>query len=160
MASEDDESPAPSARIDRGRTEWQLYTSHFLSMWNSRLFEFGAVLFLASIFPSTLSPMSIYALVRSSSAILFAQQLGRWIDNGNRLTVVRVSILGQRLAVALSCGVLWVMESRAGTGTGGLGVNGANALFAVLVALACVEKLCATMNTIAIERDWVGISNG
>ncbi|KAG8419449.1 hypothetical protein J3458_004313 [Metarhizium acridum] len=156
--SNDHESLAPSnsnsnsnTDVSRARIEWQLYTSHFLSMWNSRLFEFGAVLFLASIFPSTLSPMSIYALVRSLSAMLLAHPLGTWIDSGNRLGVVRVSILGQRLAVAGSCGVLLLIELRMRA----LGVTGVNGLFALLVALACVEKLCAAMNTIAVERDWV-----
>ncbi|KAJ3728187.1 hypothetical protein DFJ43DRAFT_1085170 [Lentinula guzmanii] len=38
-----------------------LYISHFLSTWNSRVFEFGAVLYLATIYPGTLLPMSIYA---------------------------------------------------------------------------------------------------
>ncbi|KFY71732.1 hypothetical protein V498_10133, partial [Pseudogymnoascus sp. VKM F-4517 (FW-2822)] len=32
----------------------RLYISHFLSTWNSRVFEFGAALYLASIFPGTL----------------------------------------------------------------------------------------------------------
>lgn len=98
--------------------------------------------------------MSIYALIRSASAILLAHSLGQWIDRGNRLTVVRVSILGQRLAVAGSCGVLWVMEMRIEA----LSVMGLNGLFAALVGLACIEKLCATMNTIAVERDWVSFT--
>lgn len=70
----------------------RLYISHFLSTWNSRSFEFGAVLFLASIFPLTLLPLSIYALVRSASAIIFAPTIGRAIDRRNRLQVVRFSI--------------------------------------------------------------------
>jgi len=70
----------------------RLYISHFLSTWNSRSFEFGAVLFLASIFPWTLLPLSIYALVRSASAILFAPMIGRAIDRRSRLPVVRFSI--------------------------------------------------------------------
>ncbi|KAK2593449.1 hypothetical protein QQS21_008822 [Conoideocrella luteorostrata] len=147
----DNEVTPSLSETHRTRTEYQLYVSHFLSMWNSRLFEFGAVLFLASIFPSTLSPMSIYALVRSAAAILLAHPIGKWIDSGNRLTVVRVSILGQRLAVAGSCGVFWIMERQ----IDGLNMHGVNGLFLVLVGLACVEKLCSTMNTIAVERDWV-----
>ncbi|KAG7284860.1 hypothetical protein NEMBOFW57_009475 [Staphylotrichum longicolle] len=43
--------------------EIRLYVSHFPSTWNSRLFEFAAVLFLASIFRDTLLPMSVYALM-------------------------------------------------------------------------------------------------
>lgn len=129
----------------------RLYTSHFLSTWNSRVFEFGAVLFLASIFPDTLLPMSVYALVRSASAILFAQSIGSWIDRGNRLTVVRVSIIGQRLAVAASCAILWIMERRIGLVTSQV----TNGQFALVVLLACVEKLCSVMNLVSIERDWV-----
>lgn len=70
----------------------RLYVSHFLSTWNSRVFEFGAVLYLAAVFPGTLLPMSLYALVRGLSAIVFAPAVGWYIDTGNRLQVVRVSI--------------------------------------------------------------------
>jgi hypothetical protein len=70
----------------------RLYVSHFLSTWNSRVFEFGAVLYLAAIFPGTLLPMSVYAVTRGMSAILFSPGIGRYIDTGNRLQVVRLSI--------------------------------------------------------------------
>ena len=76
--------PAPIAR--------RLYVSHFLSTWNSRVFEFGAVLYLATIYPGTLLVMSLYAFMRGLSAIIFAPAVGQYIDNGNRLQVVRVSI--------------------------------------------------------------------
>jgi iron-regulated transporter 1 len=39
-----------------------------------------------------LMPMSVYALVRGISAIAFAPAVGWYIDMGNRLQVVRVSI--------------------------------------------------------------------
>ncbi|RYO76180.1 hypothetical protein DL763_010681 [Monosporascus cannonballus] len=128
-----------------------LYISHFLSTWNSRLFEFAAVLFLASIFPNTLLPMSVYALVRSGAAILFAQPIGSMIDKGNRLTVVRISIVGQRLAVAASCGLFWVLEQQGDNIKGQLKTG----LFGLAVILACVEKLCSVLNLVSVERDWV-----
>ena len=31
-------------------------------------------------------------------------------------------------------------------------------VFALLTVLACVEKLCAIMNLVAVERDWVRIT--
>ena len=128
----------------------RLYISHFLSTWNSRVFEFGAVLFLARIFPGTLSPSSIYALVRAASAICFAPLVGRCIDRFNRLKVARLSIVGQRGAVVLSCLGFWALS------TDGLDFPSSKPLLvAVLALLACVEKLCSIMNTIAIERDWV-----
>lgn len=70
----------------------RLYISHFLSTWNSRVFEFGAVLYLASIFPGTLLPISLYALTRGASAIALSPAVGRYIDTHNRLHVVRFSI--------------------------------------------------------------------
>jgi hypothetical protein len=83
---------APSHDGIPTRITRRLYVSHFLSTWNTRVFEFGAVLYLASIFPGTLLPMSVYALTRGLSAILFAPAVGQYIDSGNRLQVVRVSI--------------------------------------------------------------------
>lgn len=70
----------------------QLYISHFLSTWNARLFEFGAYLFLAEIYPHTLLPASVYALTRAGSAALLSPWLGRYVDVGERLNVVRWSI--------------------------------------------------------------------
>lgn len=147
------EPPSPHTRTRGLPTQLtvRLYTSHFLSTWNSRWFEFGAVLFLASIFPGTLLPMSAYALVRSGAAILLSQPVGAWIDRGDRLEVVRTSIIGQRVAVAFSCGAFWAME----TGKDDLGSDAKNGLLGLTVLLACVEKLCAMVNLIAVERDWV-----
>ena len=81
----------PCDRVSR-RIKKRLYISHILSTWNSRVFEFGAVLYLATIFPDTLLPMSVYALTRGVSAIFLSPAVGRYIDTGNRLTVVKQSI--------------------------------------------------------------------
>ena len=76
-----------------------LYVSHFLSTWNSRLFEFGAYLFLANIYPQTLLPASVYALTRASSAAIVTPWLGQYVDTGDRLAVVRTSIGKQLFAL-------------------------------------------------------------
>jgi len=128
----------------------RLFISHFLSTWNSRLFEMGAVLFVAAIFPGTLLPMSVYALMRSAAAVMLSPALGSWIDKGDRLKVVRASIVGQRLAVGASCSIFWLLYQRKGLGTK-LRVG----LFAVSILLACVEKLCSVLNLVSVERDWV-----
>ena len=124
--------------------------SHFLSAWNSRFFEFGSVLFLASIYPNSLMPVSVYALARALSAITFSPTVGLWVDKSDRLAVVRSSIIGQRLSVAVSCGALLSLKLRGGTLTP---VD--QGLFAIIVLLAAAEKLSAIMNSVAVTRDWV-----
>ncbi|KAI0274014.1 iron-regulated transporter [Russula aff. rugulosa BPL654] len=128
----------------------RIYVSHFLSTWNTRTFEFGAVLYLATIFPGTLLPMSVYALTRGLSAVLFAPAVGQYIDTSNRLQVVRLSIVLQRLAVAGSCVLFYVLAIRLKM-PGGSKVG----LLALLAIFACVEKLCAIMNLVSVERDWI-----
>ena len=75
-----------------GSIKHRLYISHTLSTWNTRVFEFGAVLFLANLFPGNLLPASAYALVRAAAAISFAPVIGSYIDHNDRLKVVRLSI--------------------------------------------------------------------
>jgi solute carrier family 40 (iron-regulated transporter), member 1 len=155
---DDNRSTATTPPQLRPTLTLRLYASHFFSTWNSRIFEFGAVLFLASLYPHTLRPLSAYALGRSAAAVLGARAVGAAIDTRDRLAVVRVSIVGQRVAVAASCGAFWVMERRLRGSAGGGGGGGdwvVSALFALVVLLACVEKLCSVMNLIAVERDWV-----
>ncbi|KAI5204067.1 hypothetical protein AUEXF2481DRAFT_32622 [Aureobasidium subglaciale EXF-2481] len=130
----------------------KLYVSHFLSTWNSRLFEFGAVLFISRIFPGTLFPASIYALTRSASVVVCSTIIGRLIDRSERMHLIRLSIIGQRAATATSCALLWLLLY---SGYTSLGSWSAKAALALLSLLACVEKLSSVINTISIERDWV-----
>ncbi|CAG8909095.1 unnamed protein product [Penicillium egyptiacum] len=135
--------PAPEARSVLTR----LYVSHTLSTWNSRMFEFGAVLFLASIFPGTLLYASIYALVRAFSAVALSSWLGAQVDRSDRLLAVRYSIVWQRVPVAASC-LCFIATLSMDSSTLTI------ILFAVQGLLACLEKLAATANTVAVERDW------
>ena len=56
----------------------------------------------------------------------------------------------QRLVAAGSCIVFYIL-------TIGLPVahGGETGLLILLALLACIEKLCAIMNLISVERDWV-----
>jgi Ferroportin1 (FPN1). len=171
-----DDLPAPEARSVLTR----LYISHTLSAWNSRMFEFGAVLFLASIFPGTLLYASIYALVRAFSTVVLSSWLGAQVDRSDRLVAVRYSIGRSMLILVLHCvmfhGVIiqgqwltkWVVWQRvpvavsclcfvATVSTDSWPVT--IALFVVQGLLACMEKLAATANTVAVERDWVCTRN-
>lgn len=74
------------------KNAFRLYISHALSTGNSRMFEFGAFLFLATIFPETLLFASIYALARSLAVFLLSSWLGGFMDRSNRLAAIRHSI--------------------------------------------------------------------
>ena len=127
----------------------RLYASHFLSKWNSRLFEAAVVCFLASIFPNNLLLISVCFLARNVAAIALTVPIGNFIERANRLVVLRASILGQRISVAASCGLFWAMVKRFPS------IKFLHGLFAATVVLACVEKVSAGMDLVAIERDWV-----
>ncbi|KAL2396964.1 Solute carrier family 40 member 2 [Exophiala dermatitidis] len=133
-----------------------LYTSHFLSMWNARGFEFGAILFLATVYPGTLLPMSIYALLRALAAIALSPTLGRMIDSNDRLWIIRLSIVSQRLGVAMSC-LIFALLFRHKADLSPIFVT---ALLGLLVVLACFEKLGSITNTVSVERDWVVVIAG
>ncbi|RMZ07614.1 hypothetical protein D0860_05034 [Hortaea werneckii] len=105
-----------------------LYTSHFLSTWNSRVFEFGAFLFLASIYPQTLLPASVYAMTRAMFAVLLSSATGYAVDRFPRLS-------SDRIPNEESSSQFWLLLP--------------------LCLLAAIEKLGSVMNTIAVERDWV-----
>ncbi|KAI0070260.1 hypothetical protein K474DRAFT_1687515 [Panus rudis PR-1116 ss-1] len=126
----------------------RLYVSHFLSTWNSRMFEFGAFLFLASTFSGTLRYASVYALVRSLAVAILSSWIGALVDRSNRLVVLRLSIVWQRVPVAISCLCFMSLLARDSE-------RFTVALFSVVVMLACMEKLAAAVNTVAVERDWV-----
>ncbi|KAL8348681.1 hypothetical protein RB598_001785 [Gaeumannomyces tritici] len=129
----------------------RFYASHFLSTWNSRVFEFGNVLYLASLFPGTLLPLSVYALARGIAAILFAPAVGHFVNRAGRLRVVRLFI-----AVATSCAIFYIF----GSTEIGLGTSARNGLLALLCFFAYVEKLSAIINFIAVKRDWVPVVAG
>lgn len=129
---------------------YRLYISHTLSTWNARTFEFGAVVFLAAIFPGTLFFASCYALFRSAAAAALGSFIGSLVDSKNRLQIVRQSIVWQRVSVALSCLILSTLL--VGNAQNRLVLYG---LFATITALAGVEKLAFVANTVAVERDWI-----
>ncbi|KAJ5909122.1 hypothetical protein N7495_001804, partial [Penicillium taxi] len=146
-ADNSESSSECQSEVDPQSVLKRLYISHTISTWNSRMFEFGAVLFLASIFPGTLLYASIYALVRSFSTVALSSWLGDRVDQSDRLVALRHSIVWQRIPVAASCLCFAYLFSTSGSGV-------ATVLFIVAGFLACLEKLAATVNTVAVERDW------
>ncbi|KAL8930209.1 MAG: hypothetical protein Q9208_000826 [Pyrenodesmia sp. 3 TL-2023] len=115
------------------------------------MFEFSAFLFLARVFPGTLLYASIYALARSFAVLLLSSWVGGLMDISDRLSSIRISIVLQRFPVATSCVMFITLFAIENTRFSSI------VFFVVLVPLACVEKVAASANTIAVERDWVSV---
>ncbi|KAF7181822.1 hypothetical protein CNMCM7691_001119 [Aspergillus felis] len=73
------------------------------------------------------------------------------MDRSNRLVAIRHSIVWQRVPVAVSCACFVALLMPSWRESEPV-VSG---LFLTVVLLACMEKLAATANTVAVERDWV-----
>ena len=67
--------------------------------------------------------------------------------------ILRASV-SQRLSVALSCIAFWTLLVLPDPS-----VMLQILLLAILALLACTEKLGSIMNTLVVERDWVGTGN-
>ncbi|KAH7160782.1 hypothetical protein EDB81DRAFT_839257 [Dactylonectria macrodidyma] len=117
----------------------RLYVSHSLSACNNRIFEFGSVFVLGFHLPR-----------HASAHVVLSSLVGQYIDREDRLKVVRLSIVLQRASVAASCIVFFVL-GRAQHTAQALRAS----LLALLAVMACVEKLAAMMNVVAVERDWL-----
>lgn len=57
----------------------------------------------------------------------------------------------QRLVTVVSCALFYLLAVKGGA----WGPGREYGIVAALVAMACVEKLCAIMNLVSIEKDWV-----
>ncbi|KAK9456778.1 Ferroporti-1 [Dipodascopsis uninucleata] len=136
----------------------RLCISHFLSTWNTRSFEFSAILFLASIYTGSLLGPSIYALVRAISAIGLSPAVGRYIDTHDRLKVIRRSIILQRFAVVVSCLLFIAKINSSAHDKYGLSID--ITFMSALSIFACLEKLTSIMNMVSVERDWVVVIAG
>ncbi|RSL50321.1 hypothetical protein CEP54_011969 [Fusarium duplospermum] len=92
--------------------------------------------------------ISVYAFVRGLSAIAFAPAVGLHIDTGNRLQVVRVSIVFQRIVVAASCAIFYILLK-------GLPADSLVGLGLLLLAtlFVCIEKFRSMMNLVSVKKD-------
>ncbi|RDW94335.1 hypothetical protein BP5796_00098 [Coleophoma crateriformis] len=141
------------------RTEWQgmtrsqasnLYTSHFLSTWNMRTYEFAVVIFTAAAYPETLIAASIRGIVRNLANICFSSAVGRAIDKApDRFEILIYTILANRVAV-IGASTIWYFLL--------LG-NNSNVIkamqFACILSFGVIEAVSANGNMLAMERDWV-----
>jgi iron-regulated transporter 1 len=129
-----------------------IYVSHFLTSWSDRLYEFASYLFIIDIFKQSLLLPSIYGFTVTVCAILFSNYVGRYVDSTDRLKMVRVTMVTQKVSIVASCSMFIWMN---------LFEDYKIVKYSFVVLFGCTLKLSFIANNIAIEKDWVMvISNG
>lgn len=128
----------------------RLYISHFLYVWNSRMYEFGILLFIINLYPGTLFPSSLFAFCSSLSGILLSNAVTNLVNHGERLKIIKKTIFIQRWFAVLSATVLLIIfqffEEHQLLKKLCLGV---------VIICGAVEKLSTIANKISISRDWI-----
>ncbi|KUJ20381.1 uncharacterized protein LY89DRAFT_579459 [Mollisia scopiformis] len=146
---------------------YNLYTSHFLSTWNIRTYEFAAIIFTQAAYPNTLRPAAVRGIVRTLASICLTSKVGRWVDQTpDRLKTLINTISVNRIAV-IGASVLWffiVEPSHGGAlhstyGSEYVGLPFPELLkggiFALILMLGILEILSGQGNMLSMERDWV-----
>ncbi|KAJ7184728.1 Ferroporti-1 [Mycena filopes] len=128
-----------------------LLTQHFSSAWGDRTADFALYLYLIAYFRDTLLPSSIFGFSMTLTGILFSRWAGSVVDKTPKLTLVRRSILIQKLSAlrAYAC----VAGLRFGTADSRFSFPSL-CLFSLLVIAGCTLQLSNTCISIAVERDW------
>ncbi|KAH9212610.1 hypothetical protein DL95DRAFT_436686 [Leptodontidium sp. 2 PMI_412] len=166
-------SPMPQSTPENERNgmsrsqAYNLYTSHFLSTWNVRTYEFAAIIFTASAYPDTLTAAAIRGIVRTLASICFSSMVGRWVDqNPNRLKTLLGTISANRFAV-ISASILWFFIVAANSSPPSLTPSNyetigipthpllKGGIFTLILLLGILECLSASGNMLSMERDWV-----
>ncbi|KAI9730582.1 MAG: hypothetical protein M1834_005823 [Cirrosporium novae-zelandiae] len=169
---QDVHNEADTSSLSRGQA-WNLYTSHFLSTWNARTYEFAAILFTASAYPDTLLASSIRGIIITLSSLCFSPVIGKWIDDSpSRLKTLLSTISVNRCSVIIAC-LFWsfivgefggsnpqlrslqdssnVLDKATTTPSRTI----KNLIFMGAVSSGIFEKLSGTGNMLSMERDWV-----
>lgn len=149
---------------------WQLaglYATHTLSMWNSRSYEFAAVLFTTSAYPHTLTVASLRGLSANLASLLFAPAVGRWCNrHASRLRPLQLCIVFQGVCIAAACLGWTLIVQRDGyhhdaarrDRNEGVELQPTwlkPAIISAVIVLGMLERLSWVGNVAIIERDWV-----
>lgn len=124
----------------------RLYTSHFLTCWTDRVYEFACFLLIAEVFKTSLLLASVYGFATTIAAILFSNYVGRLADVTPRLAFVRMTMFVQKGSIILSCILFYVIFEFN---------RQVIFLYSGVVMCGCFLKLAFVANNIAIEKDWV-----
>lgn len=140
-----------------------LYLSYWFASFGDRAWEFASVISIVELFPTSLVGASVFGLIETSINLLGSPIVGGLIDRSQRLTTVKISVIGQNAVMALACVVFYIAFTREKCDQSinhcpsGEEVDQGLVLYlsyGILIICACLIKLSSTMNKISLHKDW------
>jgi solute carrier family 40 (iron-regulated transporter), member 1 len=142
---------------------FRLYTSHALSRWGDRMWDFSITMILAAIGSGSALLPAVYGTIEGLCVFFLSPVVGAslHVEGGERLTIIRRMLLTQNLSVALSAfsGVCALLAqagvlSNPAVENSDLGLTEIW-LIAFLMLFGCVASVSGVGSNIAVEKDWV-----
>ena len=132
-----------------------LYISYLFAAFGDRMWEFASLVFLMSLFPTSLLAASLLGLLETGAAIVCSPALGRYIDRTSRLQAALCSVAGQNIAVSAGGVILYFLLTTAETGW--LTERGRWIGWALLSVAAMVARVSSSLNKLSIHKSWVPV---
>lgn len=137
---------------------WQkkkyLYGAHALQAFGDRTWAFAVPMLFMNIFPDSLLPSALFSMILYLGNFLLMAPIGSWVDRTDRLTVMRMAVYGQGLAILANIAFLWLLLPLV-PDSGDLVFDTKISLcFSAIMVTAILAELMGNAASISIERDW------
>ena len=144
-------SPASSSSVYDHR--FALYYSYFFAAFGDRMWEFASVVYIMTLFPSTLLYSSLFGLLELLGGVIAGPYIGRAIDSLtiSRLSIVRLSIIGQNVSISAAAALLFLLLHALPT----LSPTFLYLGYGLLTAAAMVAKAASSLNKVSVHKDWL-----
>lgn len=140
--------------------QFQLYCTHVLQRFGDRMWAFAVPVLMVNIWPQTLLPAALFQFAMYLVAFFLMAPIGIWIDQSDRMIVMKTAVIGQTGFIIANCVLVWflletVPETQELVWNIGLAFT-----FTLILITASVAEGLGNAATISIERDWVIVIAG
>ncbi|KAN0031627.1 hypothetical protein ACTFIV_005492 [Dictyostelium citrinum] len=139
--------------------------SHLITRMGDKSWAFIIPLFLITLSPNSLIPVSVFGLSQYLFRLLFGPTIGKMTDKYKKVQIIKLGIFSQAFAIGLSCIVLFILFKHVGvidnssiesptSSTTLFSSDLSIFLFIILLLLSSIHSLATQMMDISVERKW------
>ncbi|KAN0045284.1 hypothetical protein ACTA71_005661 [Dictyostelium dimigraforme] len=152
--------------------------SHLITRMGDKSWAFIIPLFLITLSPNSLIPVSVFGLSQYLFRLVFGPTIGKMTDKYKKVQIIKLGIFSQAFAIGLSCIILFILFKHVGiienssstsptssTSTSiSLSTSAESStlfssdlsifLFILLLLLSSIHSLATQMMDISVERKW------